>query len=95
MITAENTKEYVREHVRIVPNFPKAGIQFLDITTAVKDNKAMQMMTDWLYNEFKDEQIDYVAGIESRGFIFGSALAYKLNCGFLYDSFLVAIMPPF
>ena len=83
MITAEINKEYVREHVRIVPDFPKKGIQFLDITTAVKDNKAMQMMINWLYEQFKNEKIDYVAGIESRGFIFGAALAYKLNCGFV------------
>ena len=83
MITAEIDKEYVKEHVRIVPDFPKKGIQFLDITTAVKDNKAMQMMIDWLYEQFKNKKIDYVAGIESRGFIFGAALAYKLNCGFV------------
>lgn len=83
MITAEDSKKYVREHVRIVPDFPKAGIQFLDITTAVKDKKAMEMMIDWLYDEFKNEQLDYVAGIESRGFIFGAALAYRLKCGFV------------
>lgn len=83
MITAEINKEYVKEHVRIVPDFPKKGIQFLDITTAVKDNKAMQMMINWLYEQFKNKKIDYVAGIESRGFIFGAALAYKLNCGFV------------
>ncbi len=83
MITAEIDKEYVKEHVRIVPDFPKKGIQFLDITTAVKDNKAMQMMINWLYEQFKNKKIDYVAGIESRGFIFGAALAYKLNCGFV------------
>ena len=74
---------YVREHVRIVPDFPKKGIMFLDITTAIKDSKSMQLMVDFLFDKFKDEKIDYVAGIESRGFIFGAALAYKLNCGFV------------
>ena len=63
--------QYVREHVREVPDFPKKGILFLDITTATKDAK------------FKDEKIDYVTGIESRGFIFGAAVAYKLGAGFV------------
>ena len=75
--------EYVREHVRMVPDFPKKGIMFLDITTATKDAKSMQYITDFLYEKFKDAKIDYVAGVESRGFIFGAALAYKLNAGFV------------
>lgn len=75
--------EYVREHVRQVPDFPKPGILFLDITTAIKDKQSMQYMVDYLYEKFKDERVDYVAGIESRGFIFGAALAYKLNSGFI------------
>lgn len=75
--------EYVREHVRQVPDFPKKGILFLDITTATKDAKAFQKSMDFLYEQFKDKNIDYVAGIESRGFIFGAALASKLNIGFI------------
>jgi len=82
MITL-NDKEYVREHIRKVPNFPKEGILFLDITTAVKDSEAMQKMIEFLYERYKNENVDYIAGIESRGFIFGAALAYKLNCGFI------------
>ena len=82
MITTDEF-QYVREHVREVPDFPKKGILFLDITTATKDAKSMQYMTDFLYEKFKDEKIDYIAGIESRGFIFGAALAYKLGCGFV------------
>ena len=75
MTTTLDEYKYVREHVRMVPDFPKKGIMFLDITTAVKDAKAMQMMTDFLYEQFKNKKVDYVAGIESRGFIFGAALA--------------------
>ena len=56
---------------------------FLDITTATKDAKSMQYITDFLYEKFKDAKIDYVAGVESRGFIFGAALSYKLNAGFV------------
>lgn len=82
-MTEQNKFDYVREHVRTVPDFPKKGIMFLDITTATKDAKAMQYMTDFLFETFKDEKVDYVAGVESRGFIFGAALAYKLNAGFI------------
>ena len=83
MMTDVDNFQYVRENVRIVPDFPKKGIMFLDITTATKDAKSMQYMIDFLYETFKNEKIDYVAGIESRGFIFGAPLAYKLNAGFI------------
>lgn len=83
MTIALENSEYVREHIRMVPDFPKKGIMFLDITTAVKDSQAMQFMVDYLYEKFKNERVDYIAGIESRGFIFGAALAYKLGCGFI------------
>lgn len=75
--------EYVRSTVRQVPDFPKPGILFLDITTATKDADAMNMMVEFLYEKFKDEKVDYVAGIESRGFIFGAPLACKLGAGFV------------
>lgn len=82
-MTTPSDLEYVRKHIREVPDFPKKGILFLDITTATKDAKAMQIMIDYLCNQFVNEKIDYVAGVESRGFIFGAALAYKLNIGFV------------
>lgn len=75
--------DYVRQTVRQVPDFPKPGILFLDITTATKDAKAMNLMVEFLYKNFKEEKIDYVAGIESRGFIFGAPLACKLGAGFI------------
>ena len=59
-----NDLDYVRSTVREVPDFPKPGILFLDITTATKDAKAMNLMIDFLYEKFKNENIDYVAGIE-------------------------------
>lgn len=83
MTLTENDFNYVRSTVREVPDFPKPGILFLDITTATKDAKAMNLMIEFLYDKFKDERIDYVAGIESRGFIFGAPLACKLNAGFV------------
>lgn len=83
MTTTLENYEYVKEHIRQVPNFPKPGILFLDITTATKDAKSMQIMMDFLYEKFRNKNVDYIAGVESRGFIFGSALAYKLDCGFI------------
>ena len=83
MTVTMNDFNYVREHVRQVPDFPKKGILFLDITTATKDAKAFKLSLDFLYEQFKNMEVDYVAGIESRGFIFGAALAYKLGCGFI------------
>ena len=83
MVLVANDFDYVRSTVRQVPNFPKEGILFLDITTAVKDAKSMDKMIEFLYEQFKDEKIDYVAGIESRGFIFGAPLACKLGAGFV------------
>ena len=83
MTLTMNELDYVRSTVRQVPDFPKPGILFLDITTATKDAKAMNLMIDFLYEKFKDEKIDYVAGIESRGFIFGAPLACRLNAGFV------------
>lgn len=73
----------IKNEIRTVPDFPKKGIMFRDITTLLKNPKTLKMAIDILYDIFKDENIDYVAGIESRGFIFGMPLAYKLNCGFI------------
>ena len=87
MMTDVNNFQYVREHVREVPDFPKKGILFLDVTTIVKDAKAFNMCIDFLYEKFKDENIDYVAGIESRGFIFGAPLACKLNADTIKETY--------
>ena len=75
--------EEVRNVIREVPDFPKKGIRFLDITTGVKNPEALKAMVDYLYEQFKDKKIDYVAGIESRGFVFGVPLALKLGVGFV------------
>jgi len=82
-IKMNSTIENIKSLIRDVPDFPKKGILFRDITTLVKNPEGLKMSIDVLYDIFKDEKIDYVAGIESRGFIFGMPLAYKLNCGFV------------
>lgn len=76
-------QNYVESKVRDIVDFPKKGIIFRDITTAVKDAKALKFMVDFLTEQYADKKIDYVAGVESRGFIFGSALAYNLGAGFV------------
>lgn len=73
----------IENSIRTIPDFPKKGIMFRDITTLLKDTKAMRRAIDALYNRYKDKGITLVTGIESRGFIFGSILADRLNVGFV------------
>lgn len=73
----------VKSKIRDVVDFPKEGIIFRDITTALKDADTLKVMIDYLCEKFQDTKIDYIAGIESRGFIFGMPMAYKLNAGFV------------
>ena len=69
--------------IRSIPDFPKPGILFRDITTLLKDKKAFKQALDLLAKKFAKEKIDYVVGVEARGFIFGGALAAQLNVGFI------------
>ena len=73
----------IKNSIRNIPNHPKPGIQFKDITTAMKQPNVMREIIDMLAAHFAEAKIDYVVGIEARGFIFGAALAYKLGCGFV------------
>ena len=70
-------------HIRTVPDFPKPGIGFKDITTLLKNGKALRQSVDELAEKFTGKKIDKIVGIESRGFIFGTAIAYKWNIGFI------------
>ncbi|MGB9880889.1 MAG: adenine phosphoribosyltransferase [Anaerolineae bacterium] len=69
--------------IRDVPDFPVKGVLFKDITTLLKDPDAFQEAIDALVDRFLDEEIDIVAAIEARGFIFGAPLAYELAAGFV------------
>lgn len=69
--------------IRNVPDFPKPGIQFKDITTLLNDAESFNMLMDFLESRYKEFDLDFVAGIESRGFIFGAALATRLGVGFV------------
>ena len=76
-------KKYLLSKIRDVKDFPKPEIVFKDITTLLKDKDAFNFLIEHLYNYYKDKNIDFVAGIESRGFIFGAALANRLKRGFI------------
>jgi adenine phosphoribosyltransferase len=69
--------------IRDIPDFPKPGILFRDITTLLRDPAGVQYTIDTLATEVRDWQPQYIVGMESRGFIFGAALAYKLGIGFI------------
>lgn len=73
----------IKEKIRTIPHWPIEGVMFRDITTLLQDGEAFRYVCDELYDRYKDMEIDVVVGIESRGFIFGSVLAYKLGLGFV------------
>ena len=75
--------DHLKELIREVPDFPKKGILFYDITTLLKDKTGFATLIDALSEHFISDKIDLVLGMEARGFIFGPAVAYRLNAGFV------------
>jgi adenine phosphoribosyltransferase len=73
----------LRAKIREVPDFPKPGILFYDITTLLKDPDAFREVIDRMTEQVKDSRVDLVVGMESRGFIFSAPLAYQLRAGFV------------
>lgn len=73
----------LEDYIRIIPDFPKRGVVFKDITPLLSDAQASALCLDRLVEQIGDEKIDKVVGIESRGFFFGMLLAQKLNVGFV------------
>ena len=71
----------LKELIRSIPDFPKKGILFRDITTLIKDKDGFKNAVDAVYEVYKDKKIDKVVSIEARGYIFGGALAYLLGAG--------------
>jgi adenine phosphoribosyltransferase len=78
-LTSDQLKQLIRE----VPDFPKKGILFYDITTLLKDKTGLAALIDGMAAHYLDLKIDLVLGMEARGFIFAPALAYRLNAGFV------------
>ena len=73
----------LKEYIRSIQDYPKEGILFRDITTLLKDKDAFKLAIDKMSEQVKDKKVDLIVGAESRGFLIGSALAYKMNCGFI------------
>jgi adenine phosphoribosyltransferase len=76
-------KNHIQSLIKNYPNFPKPGILFRDITPVFKDNRSLNFLGDYFYDKFKNHHIDYVAGIEARGFILSTILGLKFNLGVL------------
>jgi len=74
---------HLKEHIREVPDYPKPGILFYDLTTLLKDPAAFHSLVDELCEHYAGQKVDTVVGIEARGFILAPALAYRLNAGFV------------
>lgn len=73
----------LKSKIRTIPHWPKQGVMFRDITTLLKDSEGFNLMIDQLVHKYRNRDIDIIAAIESRGFIIGSALAHRLNKGFI------------
>jgi len=76
-------KRSLESCIRNIPDFPKPGILFRDITTLLKDKKAFKQAVDTLANKYKNKKIDLVVAVEARGFILGGVIAHKLGTGFV------------
>lgn len=75
--------DYIRERIRTVPDWPQPGIMFRDITPLLQDKKTFRVLVDVFVHRYMDQKLDYVAGVDARGFILGAVVAYELNLGFI------------
>ena len=82
-IDYEKSCEYIKSKVRSIPDWPIKGVIFRDITTLLEDPKAFKAICAIFYNRYVDQKVDKVVGIDARGFLFGSVLAYQLDIGFV------------
>jgi len=82
-VLTQEDKEIILKSIRDIQDFPKAGIVFKDITTMLGDSKAFKILVDHLADRYSEYELDYIAGIDARGFIFGAVLADRLGLGFV------------
>jgi adenine phosphoribosyltransferase len=80
---SDKDKQIILDSIRDIPDFPKPGIMFKDITTLLNNSEAYQVLMNHLETRYKDSGLEYIAGLDARGFIFGAALADRLNIGFV------------
>ncbi|SEA08779.1 adenine phosphoribosyltransferase [Paraburkholderia sartisoli] len=78
-----NAAEFVKSQIRTVPDWPQPGVQFRDITPLLQQPKAMRVLIDLFVLRYIDAKLDYIAGLDARGFIIGPILAFELNLGFI------------
>ena len=83
MTLSNEQRKIIEESIRDIQDFPKKGIVFKDITTLLNNKKAYGVLMNHLHERYKEYNLDYIAGIDARGFIFGAALAQMLNIGFV------------
>ncbi|EAK4555784.1 adenine phosphoribosyltransferase [Campylobacter coli] len=79
----QNEQQFLSESIRVIPNFPKEGIIFRDITTLLNNQKALSFLLDHLSKRYQTMNLDFIAGTESRGFIFAAMICAKLNLPFV------------
>ena len=73
----------LKKYIRNIPDFPQKGIMFKDITTLLKEPAVFKYTVDAIVDRYKNKNISKVVSVEARGYIFGGAIAYNLNCGFI------------
>ena len=78
-----DSKDYIKQHIRTVPDWPQAGIQFRDITPLLQDPQVFRVLIDIFLERYANANLNYVAGLDARGFILGSVIAYELKLGFV------------
>jgi adenine phosphoribosyltransferase len=85
MSTAFNVSDYIKSHIRTVPDWPAPGVQFRDITPLLQNPKVFRILIDAFVHRYMDADMrpDVVAGLDARGFILGAVVAYELNVGFV------------
>mgnify|MGYP006268762659 FL=1 len=79
----ESALDIIRSHIRTVPDWPSPGVQFRDITPLLSTPRVFRVLIDQFVHRYFDERPDVIAGMDARGFIIGSVLAYELNVGFV------------
>lgn len=77
------TADFIRDRIRTVPDWPTPGVMFRDITPVLQDPRSFRLLIDLLVYRYMNRRLDLVAGVDARGFIVGSVLAYELNLGFV------------
>ncbi|MDO9193385.1 MAG: adenine phosphoribosyltransferase [Undibacterium sp.] len=78
-----SASDYIKEHIRTVPDWPIEGVMFRDITPLLQNAKTFRVLIDMFVHRYMDADLDLIAGLDARGFIIGSVVAYELNLGFV------------